>query len=67
MISPAAGTPVPPPYRGRSLKATEVAEMIGGTAEWVKRNMPHKMTWGHSTVRWAENDVREWMENHRAA
>ena len=49
------------------MTATEVAELCGVSPEWVKRNMPHKVTLGHSTVRWYEYDVLEWLAVNRAA
>jgi len=61
--------PGPPPNRGRLLTAGQVAELIGGdvSAAWVRRNVPHKLTLGHSTVRWYEADVRAWLESRREA
>jgi predicted DNA-binding transcriptional regulator AlpA len=32
---------------------------------WVRRNVPHKVTLGHSTVRWFEADVVAWLEMRR--
>jgi predicted DNA-binding transcriptional regulator AlpA len=55
-----------PPDRGRLLTAEEVAEIIGGVSPtWVRRNVPHKLVLGHSTVRWFEADVRAWLEERR--
>ena len=57
-----------PPDRGRLLSASEVARLIGGvSAAWVRRQVPHKLTLGHSTVRWYEADVRRWLERCRAS
>ena len=58
----------PPPNRGRLLTADQVAELVGGVSPaWVRRHMPHKVTLGHSTVRWFEADVRSWLEQCREA
>jgi predicted DNA-binding transcriptional regulator AlpA len=49
----------------RLLKASQVAsELFSGTvsATWVKRNVPGKLRLGHSTVVWAEQDVRAWLD-----
>jgi predicted DNA-binding transcriptional regulator AlpA len=60
---PTAG---PPPNRGRLLTPAQVAEMIGSVSEaWVRRNVPHKVRLGHSTVRWWEDDIRRWLETCR--
>jgi predicted DNA-binding transcriptional regulator AlpA len=62
-----SGPPTPPPDRGRLLTAREVADIAGGVSEaWVRRNVPHKLTLGHSTVRWYELDVRRWLEDRRS-
>jgi predicted DNA-binding transcriptional regulator AlpA len=62
-----APPPVLPPDRGRLLTGEEVASLIGGnvSTSWVRRTVPHKLTLGHSTVRWYERDVREWLEQRR--
>ena len=62
-----AKTPVgPPPSRGPLLTAADVARLIGGVSPaWVRRNVPHKITFGHSTVRWFEYDVLAWIEDGR--
>ena len=59
--------PGPPPDRGRLLTPKEVAELVGGSCSeaWVRRNVPHKITLGHSTVRWYESDVLSWLEERR--
>jgi predicted DNA-binding transcriptional regulator AlpA len=63
---PEAGPLAPPPPRGWLLTARELADMIGGvSAAWVRRHVPHKVVLGHSTVRWYERDVREWLERCR--
>lgn len=44
----------PPINRGRLLTAAQVAELLfSGTVStaWVRRNVPHKLVLGHSTVR----------------
>lgn len=54
-----------PPNLGRLMSATQVAEeLFHGTVSptWVRRNVPHKITLGHSTVRWWEADVLRWLE-----
>jgi predicted DNA-binding transcriptional regulator AlpA len=55
-------------HRGRLLTATQVAaELFSGTvsAAWVRRQVPHKVVLGHSTVRWFEHDVQAWIANQR--
>lgn len=55
-----------PPNRGRLLNAAEVADLIGGVSDaWVRRNVPHKVELGHSTVRWFKDDVLSWLESRR--
>ena len=45
------------------LTATQVAEMIGDVSqEWVRRTVPHKLTLGHSTVKWRAQDVLDWID-----
>lgn len=66
VLRPDAAPPAPPPDRGRLLSAQEVAELIGGvSAAWVRRQVPHKLALGHSTVRWYEQDVKAWLERCR--
>lgn len=58
----------PPPDRGRLMDSEEVAEeILGGarTERWVRRNVPHKMRLGYSTVRWWEADVMKWLDSLR--
>ena len=58
----------PPPDRGHLLTAAQVADLVGDvSAAWVRRNVPHKLQLGHSTVRWYESDVRDWLEARRRA
>jgi len=69
VVPRAPGPLEPPPDRGRLLTAQQVAaELLGGTVSpaWVRRHVPHKLTLGHSTVRWFELDVRAWAEGRRA-
>ncbi len=63
----ATESPVAPPTdRGRLLTPAEVASLIGGRSDsWVRRNVPHKLKLGHSTVRWYEDDVLSWLESRR--
>jgi predicted DNA-binding transcriptional regulator AlpA len=59
--------PARPLDRGRLLSADEVARLIGEVSSaWVRRHVPHKLTLGHSTVRWYEGDVRAWLERCRS-
>ncbi len=55
----------PPPDRGPLLTPQQVAEMVSMNASWCRRHVPHKVTLGHSTVRWYEQDVRAWLESLR--
>ncbi len=60
----------PPADRGRLLTAAQVAaELFNGTmsATWVRRNVPHKVVLGHSTVRWYAGDVQAWINTLRAS
>jgi len=69
VLRPDTAPSAPPPDRGRLLTAAQVAaELLGGTVSpsWVRRHVPHKLTLGHSTCRWYELDVREWLETRRA-
>ena len=52
-------------HRGRLLTANEVAELIYRSPEWVRRNVPFKITLGHSTVRWYEADILDWIDSQR--
>ena len=54
----------PPTHRGRLLTAAQVADLLfSGTVStaWIRRNVPHKLVLGHSTVRWYEFDVQTWI------
>jgi len=45
-----------------------VAELLFNSAVsalWVRRNVPHKLVLGHSTVMWFEFDVQAWIETRR--
>ena len=59
--------PEPPPDRGRLLAPAEVAHLVGMSEAWCRRHIPHKITLGHSTVRWYEDDVRRWLRYRRRA
>ncbi len=59
----------PPTHRGRLLTAAQVADLLfSGTVStaWVRRNVPHKLALGHSTVRWFEFDVQAWLVTQRS-
>jgi predicted DNA-binding transcriptional regulator AlpA len=58
--------PSPPPDRGKLLSVAEVAELVDMSQAWCRRHIPYKITLGHSTVRWHEDDVRRWLECKRA-
>ena len=54
--------------RGRLLNAKQVAQVIFGghvSPEWVRRNVPGKLDFGHSTKLWWELDVYEYAESRR--
>ena len=60
----------PPADRGRLLTAAQVAaELFNGSVStaWVRRNVPHKVVLGHSTVRWYAGDVQAWINALRAS
>lgn len=60
----------PPTDRGRLLTGDQVAaELFNGTvsAAWVRRNVPHKVVLGHSTVRWYAGDVQVWINTLRVS
>ena len=60
----------PPADRGRLLTAAQVAaELFNGSVStaWVRRNVPHKLVLGHSTVRWYAGDVLAWINTLRAS
>ncbi len=60
---PVGQPPAAPEGRGRLLDANQVAQLIGGvTPEWVRRCVPRKRKLGHSTVRWWEADVQQWVD-----
>ena len=62
-------TDEPPTHRGRLLTAAQVADLLfSGTvsAVWIRRNVPHKLVLGHSTVRWFEFDVQAWITSQRS-
>ena len=54
--------------RGRLMTAQEVShEIFQGkcSPEWVRRTVPRKIRLGHSTVRWWESDVIEYIESSK--
>jgi len=54
--------------RGRLMEAQDIAaEIFRGkrSAEWVRRNLPNKITLGHSTVMWYEADVWDYIHSCR--
>lgn len=53
------------PRRGRLVDCHQVADMIGRSADWVRRNVPGKIDLGHSTKRWYEEEVWRWVESCR--
>ena len=55
-------------HRGRLMTAHEVSREIFGSyrpPEWVRRNVPGKISFGHSTVMWYQKDVIEWIKSLR--
>jgi predicted DNA-binding transcriptional regulator AlpA len=49
------------------MTAQQVADMIGGVSDaWVRRTVPNKLALGHSTVRWFQTDVVNWLESLRS-
>lgn len=67
-MTDSAPAPAPPPDRGPLLTAAQVAAHIFSNTvsiAWVRRQVPHKIRLGHSTVRWFEQDVREWLDRQR--
>lgn len=64
------GPPPAPIDRGPMLDAETIASRFFTNAvspKWVRRNVPHKVTLGHSTVRWYEADVVAFVESRRSA
>jgi hypothetical protein len=63
--SQAGQIPKPPPDYGRLMNAEEVAaELFDGavSVSWVKKHLQAgRVRLGHSTVRWYEKPVREWI------
>ena len=60
----------PPADRGGLLTATQIAAELFNdsvSAAWVRRNVPHKVILGHSTVRWYAGDVQAWIHTLRAS
>ncbi len=64
-IEPHVDVPEPPTDLGRLMTAEEiVAECFNGTVRvsWVKKHLKAgRVRLGHSTVRWYEKPVREWI------
>jgi hypothetical protein len=57
-----------PPGRGRLLTAAQAsAELFDGTVSptWVRRHVTPKVVLGHSTVRFYEHDVLDWIASRR--
>ena len=55
----------PPPDRGPLLSPSEVGELLGRSAQWVRRHVPGKIRLGYNTIRWYEGDLRTWLEQQR--
>lgn len=54
--------------RGRLLDARTIAgELFGGSVgeQWVRRNVPKKITFTKRLIRWWERDVLDWIEDQR--
>ena len=50
------------------MTAEDVAGMIGSCSPgWVRANVPKKLALGRRTVRWYEQDIRQWLEQLRIA
>lgn len=65
-----AGRLTPTRNGNRLMNAREIAsEVLAGkvSPEWVRRNLPQKVTLGHSTVVWFERDVWDWILSRREA
>jgi predicted DNA-binding transcriptional regulator AlpA len=59
----------PPPHRGRLLTARQVATELFCTTvspAWVRRHVTPKVVLGHSTVRFYEHDVIDWIACRRS-
>lgn len=58
-----------PAKRGRLIDASQIVEMIGGappkSEDWVHRNVPGKLAFGHRTKRWYSEEVHAWIESCR--
>lgn len=59
------------PKRGRLIDAGQIVDMIGGdppvSEDYVHRNVPGKLDFGHRTKRWFEDEVLEWIATRREA
>ena len=61
-----SGLSTVPRNRGRVMNAQQVAHEVFDdlvSPEWVRRNLPNKITMGHSTVWWHEFDVIEYIHS----
>lgn len=47
------------------MSAQEIAELIGRSPAWVRRNVPKKIMLGYNTPRWYERDFLGWVESKR--
>ena len=49
----------------RLLTAETIADRIGRTPAWVRRNVPSKIMLGYNTPRWYEDEFEAWVESRR--
>jgi predicted DNA-binding transcriptional regulator AlpA len=47
------------------LTPEQVGTLLGCSPAWVRRNVPHKVTLGHRTVRWERADVIRWLQTQK--
>ena len=69
-MSPDLASSLPRPFRGRLLDAKQIAAELfydHVSPEWVRRNVPDKISLGHSTVVWYEFDVLDYINNLKEA
>ena len=50
---------------GPLLNAESIADIVGRSPAWVRRNVPHKIMLGYTTPRWYRADVDAWIESMR--